>query len=286
MASSKAEILQASRERDRHKRQISRLLGCFIVVAIIGSFLLLVNLYFLRVTRVEIIGQTSADQLTVKQFVDSQLTGRHIGLIPKSSIFFVSKGILIKNITKRFPGLAKVTITWPDLNTLAITVTDRESKVLWCIDGKEDKKCYYLEPAGTAYQEAPNFSDSLYIELHSKLPLQKIGDKVIDPKALIRSTAFLNFVKSALSLWPTPNLRLLKVDVYSQKDFVAILIKPSDPAWQGRVLFNTDQSANTIITNYHSALKNDKFRTDWQAGGGRLDYLDLRFPGKVFYRFK
>lgn len=286
MALSKAEILQASRERDRHKRRVSRLIGCLVMVAIVGFFLLVVNLSFFRVTSVEIIGQTSADQATIKQFVDNQLAGRYFGLVPKSSVFFVSKGILIKNITKQFPGLAKVTITWPDLNTLAITVTDRESKVLWCIDGEKDKKCYYLEPAGTAYQEAPNFSDSLYIELHSKLPLQKIGDKVIDPKALIRSTAFLNFVKSSISLWPSPDLQLLKADVYSQNDFIAILVKPSDPVWQGRVLFNIDQSANTIITNYHSVLKNDKFRQDWLAGGGRLYYLDLRFPGKVFYRFR
>jgi len=286
MVSSKSEILRASRDRDKRKRQVARFIGLFVVVLVVGLFLLLVNLSFLRVTNVAVLGQTSADQTVVQQFVESQLAGRYLGLVPRNSVFFVSKKILINNLTRQFPGLAKVTITWPNLNTLSVLVVDRESKVLWCFVEVTSKKCYYLSPAGTAYQEAPSFSDSLYIELHSQSPLKKIGDKVIEPKALIRATAFLNFVKSSTALWPSSGWRLLRAGVYAQNDFVAIMAKTGEPERQFRILFNTGQIANKLITNFHSVLKNDKFTDDWQAGGGRLDYLDLRFPGKVFYRFK
>lgn len=286
MASSKAEILQASRERERSKRQVFHLVGLIIVVLIVGLFILILNLSFLCVTKINIIGQTSADQGVVQKFVETQLAGRYLGLVPKSSIFFVSKGILITDVSRQFPGLAKVTISWPDLNTLNVTVLDRESKVLWCSGEPTKKKCYYLAPTGKIYQEAPSFSDLLYIELHSKQGLGQIGDKVIDPKSLIRATAFLNFMKSSMPLWPTPGLQLESAEVYSQDDFIAIVIKPSDLAWHGSVLFNTDQIANELITNFHSVLKNEKFQTDWQTGNGRLDYLDLRFPGKAFYKFK
>jgi hypothetical protein len=286
MALSKAEILQASRERDRHKRQGAIFMGVGLIVLIVGLFLLLLNLSFLRVNSIKILGQTSADPEIVKGFIDNQLAGRYLYLVPKSSVFFVSKGILAKDISRQFPGLAKVTITWPDLNTLAVLIVDRESKVLWCVDGEKNKNCYYLSPEGTAYQEAPSFSDSLFIELHSKQPLKKIGDKVIDQKTLIRTTAFLNFMKSSMPLWPKASLSLSFAEVYSQNDFIAFLSDQTNPLWQAQVLFNIDRGANNLITDFHSVLKNEKFQSDWKAGNGQLNYLDLRFPGKVFYRFK
>ncbi len=286
MALSKAEILQASRERDRHKRQGAVFIGVGLIILIVGVFLILLNLSFLRVNNVKIIGQTSADPDTIKEFVNKQLTGRYLGLVPKSSIFFVTKSVLVNGVSREFPGLAKVSITWPDLNTLAILIVDRESKVLWCVDGEKDKSCYYLSPEGLAYQEAPSFSDALFIELHTKQPLKKIGEKVIDPKTLIRTTAFLNFMKSSMTLWPKSGLLLSRAEVYSQNDFIAFLFDPANPAWQAQVLFNVDRGANNLITDFHSVLKNDKFQSDWKAGNGGLNYLDLRFPGKVFYRFR
>lgn len=286
MALSKAEILQASRERDRHKRQGAIFMGVGLIVIIVGTFLLLLNLSFLRVNDIRIIGQTSADLETIKEFVDSRLAGRYLWLVPKNSVFFVSKGILIRDVSLQFPGLAKVTITWPDLNTLNILIVDRESKVLWCVDREKIKNCYYLSPEGLAYQEAPSFSDALFIELHSKQPLKKIGDKVIDTKTLLRTTAFLNFMKSSMSLWPKAGLILTFAEVYAQDDFIAFLSDPADSSWQAQVLFNVSQSANSLITDYHSVLKNEKFQADWKESNGQLNYLDIRFPDKAFYRFK
>ena len=286
MASSKAEILRASRERDKKKRRLSHFFGLFVSFLIVTSFLVVVNLSFLRVTELELVGQTSADKTMINKFVKEQLSGHYLGVVPRNSIFFVYKKALINKLLEEFLGLSKITITWPNLNTLSVVVFDRESKVLWCVDVSEIKECYYLAPTGRAYQPAPNFSKSFYIELHSRVPLRNLGDKVIESKSLLRSTTLLNFVKSSMSLWPTEGLILSKAEVYSQNDFIITLLNPNDPSWQSLILFNTNQTANNLITNYHSILKNDKFKEDWQAGEGRLEYLDLRFPGKVFYRFK
>jgi hypothetical protein len=89
-----------------------------------------------------------------------------------------------------------------------------------------------------------------------------------------------------MSLWPKSGLLLSRAEVYSQNDFIAFLFDPANPTWQAQVLFNVDRGANNLITDFHSVLKNEKFQSDWKAGNGQLNYLDLRFPGKVFYRFK
>jgi len=284
---SKAEILQASRERERRRRQKALVAGLVIIILIVGGFFSLLNLDFLRVTKIQILGETSADPEVVRSFVaDDLLAGHYLWLVPKNSVFFVSKGQLIELLKKRFLGLATVTITWPDLNTLAIQVTDRETKILWCVGQEPKKQCFFLSPMGVPYQSAPSFSDSLYVELHSSATTTDLTKPVIDPKKLNRVNNFLSYLRSSLPSWPSRGLSLSSVEVESQNDFSAILLKPSEPNWQGRVFFSTDQTSNNLITNLHSVLKNSDFKTDWVDNNSQLDYLDLRFPGKVFYKFK
>lgn len=295
MPHSKAELLRHSHERERRKRQVARIIGSTISVLIVVSFIGLLNVSFLRVNNITVTGQTSVDQDEAKNFVSAQLAGRYLGLVPRDSIFFIRKGIVSERLKNKFPSLAKVKITWPDLNTLAIGITDRESKILWCTGELTAKQCYYLDQTGMLYQQAPTFSDRLLIELHTNLPPQKIGTKVIGPKTLTKVAAVLNFIKGSTNLWPDKGWQLVTTEIMPLADFRAILSRErtlpttaSSTILASRldVLFSTDQSANTIIINLHSVLKNDQFQKEWHSAGGHLDYLDLRFPGKVFYKFE
>jgi len=299
MPHSKTELLRHSHERERHKKQIARIIGSLTALLIVAGFIGLLNLSFLRVMQITFTGQTSIDQDEARNFINERLTGRHFGLVPKNSIFFIRKNVLIEDLKNKFPSLEKIKIDWPDLNTLAFQVTDRESKILWCVGAGVLKQCYYLDQGGRLYQQAPNFSDKLLIELHTNLPPQKIGTKVIGPKTLTKVAAILNFIKGSTSLWPTRGWRLASTEIMPLADFRAILARNGSVVQtitssttpvinnnQFSILFNTDQSANTTITNLHSVLKSDQFQKDWVTAGGRLEYLDLRFAGKVFYKFK
>lgn len=288
MALSKKEILKASREREKQKKDREHLFGLILILLIVVIFLITMNLSFLRVNDINVVGQTSADPSAIEKFVNDRLSGYYIGVVPKDNIFFVYKNNLAEYVKGQFPGLAEVLADWPDLNTLSFRVADRESKILWCNSGvaSSTKQCYYLSPEGEAYQKAPSFSDSLFIELHGSQALKKMGSRVIDPKSLTRAKIFLNFFKSSMSLWPENGLKLRYAEIYAQNDFRIVMNKAGDPSWQGRVLFNTENTMDNTITNLNSVLKNDGFRNDWQSAEGKLDYLDLRFPTKVFYRFK
>jgi len=285
MPHSKAELLRHGRELEKKKKQIARVVGSVASALIIAGFIGLLNLSFLRVTQINFAGQTSIDQDEAKDFIKERFIGRYLGLVPRDSIFFVRKNILIADLQKKFPSLEKVKVDWPNLNTLALQVVDRESKILWCVGAGESKQCYYLDKNGQLYQQAPNFSDKLLIELHTNLPPQKIGTKVMGPKTLARVTAILNFIKGSTNLWPSKGWQLGVTEIMPLADFRAMLVRGSEIN-QISILFNTDQTANTIITNLHSVLKSEQFAREWRATGGQLEYLDLRFPGKVFYRFK
>lgn len=286
MSSSKTEILRASRDKERRKKQVRVFVGVLSLVSIVVGFFLILNLSFLRVNRIIVNGQTSADKTEIKQAIEKQLAGDYLFFVPRNSIFFISKGTLTKFLYKQYAGLKEVDISWPDLNTLSVVVADESLKILWCVDLKTGSNCYYLTSGGVAYQLAPNFSNHLFTEIHTKQPLSRLGDRVIEPLALNRTGAILDFLRQQLNLWPNPKLKFTYAHSYAHGDFVAYLGHQEDPHWRGKIIFNTKQDAETVITALNSALKNEDFLADWQSNNGRLDYLDLRFVGKVFYRFK
>ncbi|MFA5023151.1 MAG: hypothetical protein WC385_03500 [Candidatus Paceibacterota bacterium] len=292
----KAEILRSSREREKKRKNTKRVFGVLLLLFIVGGFLLLLNLNFLRLTTFSISGQTSLDLVALKQTIKGNLDGSCLGIVPNNSVFFFSKTKLATLLKQKFPGLQAVEIDSPNLNTLIVKVSDRESKVLWCnvVNGKI---CFYLNDEGQVYQEAPNFSESIIMEFDSGGIIKKLPTKAIDPKDLSRAKDFLNFLKPALVDWPrrsldggglassTASYKLDHINVLPLKDFEAIIVSSINPNNSWKLLFNTGATADQLITNFNTLIKDPTLTKNWPAGTS-LDYLDLRFENKAFYKFK
>lgn len=286
-AYSKTELLRTSRERERRLKNRRRFLGSLLICILVGGFLTLLNLNFFRLTSFKLSGETSQDLVIIKQLIKQELDGYFLLIIPNNSIFFFSEQRLIDLLKKRFPALETVEIDSPDLNTLVIKLTDRESKTLWCSLSAEGKLCFYLNDNGEVYQTAPNFSSSIILEFNDRQPIKKIPLSVINPKDLERAKIFLNFIKISLVDWPTASssYRLVRVNVLPMADFEAIINSETNPDDTWRLLFNTRATADQLIINFNSLIKDQTLTKEW-LNSPSLDYLDLRFGNKVFYRFK
>jgi hypothetical protein len=282
----KSDILRSSREREKRMKNTSRLLGFLLMLVIVGGFLLLLNLNFFRLTAFNVLGQTSQDLSVLKQTVRAELAGSYLWLVPKNSVFFFSKANLASRLKQKFPGLQSVTVDSPNLNTLSINIADRESKVLWC-SNVGGKLCFYLNDEGAVYQPAPNFSDSIIMEFNSSTTIKKLPTKVIDSQDLERAKLFLNFLKSTLADWPSVSstYKLARINILPFKDFEAIVVSTANSNTSWKLLFNTGLPADQLITNFHSLIKDQTLMKDWTPDK-TLDYLDLRFDNKVFYKFR
>jgi len=288
-AYSKSEILQSSRKREKNVKVVKNLVGLIVVILLVGSFIAVLNLDFLCITGFRLAGHTSEDLNKLKAAIDQQLSGKILGLVPRNNVFFFSSSRLEKFLADRFPGLAKIEIVSPDLNTLKINVTDRDAKIIWCSDQEAKISCYYLSDEGKVYATAPRFSKAVVLEFYSKADLPDIGKIVIDPLSLRRVVTFSDWLKEILTTWPSKNFvyRLNKIDVLPQHDFAAVITKSNGGAsstW--RLFFSADQPSDQLITNFNSLTKSPALIDDWQKSGKNLDYLDLRFGDKVFYRFR
>lgn len=285
--SMKAEILRSSRQREKKIKGVKRFLGFFLVFIIISFFFFLLNLDFLRLTDFQLLGQTSYDLTNINRVIKEELVGYHFQIIPKNSVFFFSKTRLESLLKQKFPGLRLVEINSPNLNTLVINLKENEEKVLWCHTSADDKRCYYLNEEGLVYQIAPNFSVALVLEFDSPTKVEKLNTLVIDPIDLAQVKSFLNYLKIKLIDWPIPDskYKISRVKVLPYHDFEVLLVSSVDRYDSWNLLFNARKPTEQLITNITALTKDKVFTAEWSSQK-KLDYLDLRFDNKAFYKFQ
>ena len=60
----------------------------------------------------------------------------------------------------------------------------------------------------------------------------------------------------------------------------------SEPMKGPRIIFNLDTDYQKMAENLQSALDTDPLRTDYKYKFDSLDYINLSFGNKVYYKFK
>lgn len=283
---SKRDILRRSKEREQKMRKF-RLGGGFLLVAIIvGSFLGLLNWNFFCFNTVIVAGETNENKEAIQTYVLESIAGRYLGVVPKDSVFFLRKKILAEAVKHHFPRLKDVQVSLPELNTLKISVEDKEAKLVWCDgqDGKKSGHCYYLNEDGEVYSEAPNFSEAVMTEIIAPLPELPIGKIVLASSTVEKIQVLASAGGRLLNGLPggyAPDL--VSWQPLTAGDWAGRVADREGRVW--RILFNEKSKTADLVGGLGSILKNETFLTDWSRQKGRLEYIDLRFPQKIFYRF-
>lgn len=267
-------------------RKLKMVLGSLLVIVLVGGFVAFLNWGFLRFDTVIVTGETAENKEDIQAYVLGKMSGRYLWLIPKDSVFFLHKKILTQAIKLTFPRLETVQISLPELNTLKVLLEDKEARLVWCdgVNGKKSGHCYYINEIGEAYSESPNFSEAVMVEIIAPLPESLIGKKVVasgtvEKIQLLATTAERLFEK----LPGKHSLKLIYWQPLSAGDWAGQVMDQGGQVWQ--VLFNEKSAASDLVGALGSILKNKTFLTDWSKHGGHLEYIDLRFPQKIFYRF-
>ncbi|MFA5736855.1 MAG: hypothetical protein WCX70_00610 [Candidatus Paceibacterota bacterium] len=286
VSKSKRDILKRSKEREKKILKIKIILGFLLILFLVGSFIILLNWHFLRFDSVVVVGNTAENKDLIQTIAQKSIAGRYLGLVPKGSIFFLHKKILVETLKQEFPRLAEIVISLPDLNTLKLVVNDKKAKLVWC-DGQDSIKkedCYYLNENGEIYSQAPVFSKAIITEIIGPLSLSPIGRVVMSSSTVEKIQALTLAINHLVAGLPNSNSsKLIYWQPLTDGDWSGWVMSEKDKRWQ--VIFNEKSSLPELLGSLSSTLKNKIFLTDWTRQNGRLEYIDIRFDQKIFYRF-
>ncbi len=270
--------------RKKRKRRIVRWTAVLLLaVAVVTLFAYTAHRPQIRISQVELTGETIVSPTDVSSATLSYLKGSFLWLFPKNNSFLYSNSGLSKYLKNNFQRIDTIDIHLKNFHTLAITITERKPTALWCDTLPAIKvgtttpsqtlseKCYFMDSQSTIFSDAPNFSGNAYFKYYGLVSVvAPIGTQYIASTTEFSDIA--NFIETAKQLSLAPVYLIGK----DNNEFSLVL------ASGGQIYFDMKQPIAKTESNLSALLREPALSQNIL----KLDYIDLRFGNNLYYKLK
>lgn len=286
MAKVSGDIIKRHVQEKAERRRVTKLYFLlFFITFIFVGLVLLAHYDHLLVKKITIIGNQVVSSDEVFTLAQEQLTGNYFYLLPKSNIFLLPKRALKEQVIRVMPYVGDLESEVFDSGVLSLKITERKPTALWCDNADQ---CSFMDDTGFVFSSAPKFSDNVYLKLSDQVGESQIGRRPIDGakfKVIFLTAETLPTVLRESGL---EKAEVIKTIITFDKDYEFIVTQPllnEKLEWTLRLPPNSENFSH-LLSNLKAALTAPEFKKDYTALAGRLDYIDLRFGNKVFYKFR
>lgn len=289
MPKGKSNILPKEIRLARRRKFRRKVLMLFLVfIFLIAGLAIFSNSKLMRIENIEISGAEVLSPEQIKDFIKEETNGQILLIFSKKNYLFLPVGMTERAIMKEFPRIEDIHGVKTNKNTISFSITEREEKYLWCgavpVFGEvlADTECYFTDKTGFVFSKAPLFSGSIYFRFFNNIDnADPIGNYVFEPAEFEKLLYFVRLVNE-IGLTPislsfededgtSPNYA-----IYFKKDYLGKTIPP-------KIIFKKDFEPEKIANNLNSIFSLPEFLEKFESESG-IEYIDLRFNGKVFYK--
>jgi len=267
-----SEGLAARRRRSRRRARAALVV---LLVILIGLCVYGLRQPFLRVNQIEV----AAGDPSLAQYATDAMKGAYLGLIPRDSTLFVPEHAIRARILADHADIAAVSIYHAGIRTIAIRADVRTAVGRWCglspTPGAAEY-CYLFDPNGFVYEALPEplATTTGSAPPQTLNPFKIYAPLVGDAQEPLRATiadadslpAVFDFARQLASLGSPVT------DIVIQNGEV------DDTLASGSVVMyvlGQEQQAFAALTSAKS---------DLNLSDGSVDYVDARFPGKLYVK--
>ncbi len=267
---------QKPRRSLRARRRRARLIlaGCAVLLIAGAAWGVSWASYLPRFT-IQTVSVSGTDQLSpalVSAFIQTKLyPGTHPFIAP-NDMFRFDEEKLGKDIEAFFPRVKSASISRPSFfsTDLEVRITERQPFALWCAS---DETCYQMDDSGFLFAAGPQASSTPTLSHYIfwggvASSTNPVGSSFVP--------AHLPGILSFMKLLPQADLAPLGATIVSDEDFDV----PVSQGFYLKASFGED--AGALLSNLQLVLSSDAL----QGREGDLEYIDLRFGDKVYYKLK
>lgn len=272
-------------ERKLEQRRKKRIFLLVVILAIISAALYLTTSEFFNITSVNVTGARDEYNTEVRDTVLTDMQGSSLYIFPNSNIFLVNLKKINTSITSDMSIISSVKFERLGIRSLGVSISEREPAYLVRVVEGQDN--LYLSKDGFVYiDRLPNnnkyilltetnytYASSSALEypvgFSSKLGLEIDNLKLSSINNMVEALTSRGVVVYKIILRP-----------YGDADFN---IAGDD---SGPLRVNLNDDADKVARTFVAARENSTFSSKFGSDTQSLDYVDLRFGDKVFYKFK
>lgn len=277
----KKDLIREGRQKKRRIFGRLALLWLIIFFILILELILLLRAPKFLFNQVVIKGASPYEQEKIEETVKLTLFEKCPCLIPQNSIFLYPKKKLSQAIILASPRVGEIVFDRTG-QTLNIIVSERQPLALWCQGPRDDRSCFFLDKNGETIAPAPIFSNRVMPEFYSASATAKIHERPLKNLNLSVVISLAKSIEGITNDYLKSHYFLDFIEPYPNGDFIVHFSSPQMIDWY--ILANEKISPNDLLSNLQALLGSSSFTDDARLNN-RLQYIDMRFDKKVFYKF-
>ncbi|MSR73321.1 hypothetical protein EXS61_01805 [Candidatus Parcubacteria bacterium] len=268
------------------KKRNQFLLKLFLTLVVL-AVVLVVSLYLshlssLTINTIEIEGNEVITSDELDKYVRAEITGNYLWFFSKSNILIYPRKKIENDILRDFSRVQFVNVFYKSFKSIGVTVEERKPNALWCksdlldVDSlKLSDDCYFINQDGLVFIKAPQFSASVYVRYYGHIAsstdpvfAQYVPNQEFkDMSNLIDEVSKLGFLVTDVILFDDDGMELRlssggKILLSAREDFSVTL-----------------ENFNLLLSDKITIPKVDDFIA-------KLNYVDLRFGKKLFFKLR
>ncbi len=207
----------------------------------------------------------------VQAYAETQLYTGSYAFISPDSVFLFNAGRLAREIAGYFPRIKSVQVSRASMfaSSVEVTITERQPFALWCADAAQTD-CYQLDDSGFIFAPGSVASSSSQYIFSGGIATST------DPIGKTFAPSHFPGLEALLLDLGQAGLSPLGASVQNDEDFLV-------PLAQGDYLkASFGEDPQMLVSNLQLILSSDAL----QGQTDQLEYVDLRFGDKVYYKLK
>ncbi len=267
-------------------RTVRRVISLSLFLAIlVGVWYVMQQPYFM-IEQVMVSGERTIPNTELVAAVDSYLDATWLGLVPRRNFLVVGPSRLQTYLEKNYPKIYSSTIDI-DHHSMHLVVEERLIHSLWCTlqeyENPFDEECYFADQRGTWYIRSPYFSDNVF----RKVYVDPAVDTIQPDEHFMEEQEFQNFFIFLSELERDYSFDIGAVYLLPQGDVVLGIERFGEVRYKTkpRIIFNQEDSFERISRDIGITIKEPDFQSSFQSNPEELQTIDVRFKGRIFYRF-
>jgi hypothetical protein len=286
----KRNVLNSPRllELKKHRRRAILNKILIILFGLIAVFILLAYLSCfnsLNITGIQISGNKVVDTETLRATVESQIAGKYLWLFPKTNILYYPQNAIKNELQNKFKRLKDINLSIQNNKILLVSVTERIAKYTWCGAipppdanpppiNTNSQKCYFLDEDGYIFDEAPYFSGEVYFKFYGSADIGSYFSKQNFKRLISFKDILVGIGLKPVSLYIT-----------NDGDVNIFLSRGNSSTNEPKIIFKIDADFQNVAENLEAALTTEPLQSEFKNKYSLLQYIDLRFGNKVYYKF-
>lgn len=242
----------------------------------------MLNASFLRIKNIELTGNNFVSAKEISFKIKEVSVGKTGIFFNKDGFFFFPEEKIEIAILENFLRVKEVSVKKKIFSGLAVEIKERENVVLAC----RGQECYFADENGFVFEKAPDFSGGLYLKIYDERNDEE-NNGIAASSTQPKPTMVVGLGASVLPTEEFKNLFLFAGKVNSSiNEVVKIILKDEGvyeifvkEGWKIMLKENSEPKVtfSNLITALDSQIKDSR---------KKLDYIDLRFGNKVYFKYK